>query len=378
MSWPTLSLSRHRSATRRDASHSADAATIAGDGEGEVGGIAVDQGVEVRATIDLAKHAEGAIEPPRSGIVKTTSAGRITQLTAVVLDRDRAQIAEASAAERSLLFADRVQMRVDAPGENQRVGDGATELSKQFRADFVAMPAGQSRGDLQITRCKLDRLVQGRVGELRVRLTLDGEAMEMLPEQVTPRRTRRTGETHRLTARTNRWQLSLLTGADQDDDSIRRRFLESFEQAVGAFFVEEVSVMQDGDFTLTLHRAHVHVMTKTFLQPSFDGSDEPLQRDQSFVLRLGHLNQVGVRRSPNLNTIRALAARVHRGCRIAAAQHRLGQQQCRRGLADPWRTDKQQTATEPSFGKRASDGGADSFVADQIVPRTRKRVQFDV
>ena len=76
-------------------------------------------------------------------------------------------------------------------------------------------------------------------------------------------------EIHELAARADRRQLLICRRPDQDQQRTRRRLFQSFQEAVGRFFVQIVRIIDDGDSSPAPSRLEPESLAE--LANDFDG-----------------------------------------------------------------------------------------------------------
>ena len=170
----------------------ADGSSVAGGGQGQVGGIAVDERTEVGTAVDLAERSQGAIEAPVGGWIVFAGAGIGSQLPTVVLDRDRENISQRCTSFGDV-FADRVEMPIDQTNNRGWVRYRSGELIPKGFANLFAASASQPSGDMHVAGGQLDCRIESIVRHRRQRFVfvLRLIVIELFSQQRSPRFTRR-------------------------------------------------------------------------------------------------------------------------------------------------------------------------------------------
>jgi DNA-directed RNA polymerase subunit M/transcription elongation factor TFIIS len=174
-----------------------------------------------------------------------------------------------------------------------------------------------------------------------------------------------------LRARTNRRQLSAGARADQDQERFGRRFFERLEQAVGAFFIEMVGVVDNRNPAAAEERLQGNAMAQPFLVAVVLVANK--QRDRQLRFVAGQGDQVQVRVVARRKEDARFAAAAGLECRVVrlAAEQRFGQLQGEAALADPGWSDEQVCAGQPAAFERMPKPLRHVVVSENAVPHGR-------
>src|SRR5436190_3422995 len=141
-----------------------------------------------------------------------------------------------------------------AAPRRRRPLEGRVRVDRPRHADKGLTPLGGSRVE------QLQGAAQAPAGDTGERCQfLLAELWRVLADRLLHRGLRETPERDELAARANRLGQRAEPLGDEDDDGVRRRFLEVFEERVRGVLVQRVGAEHEVDTPLALERAHVQV-----------------------------------------------------------------------------------------------------------------------
>jgi hypothetical protein len=202
---------------------------------------------------------------------------------------------------------------------------------------------------LQRQISKLSRTFQTAFRNFRESLRLDATLAELKRLRIVPYEViGKWLKSDDLATGTDRGQLSLQAGSDQNHQRPWWRLFERFEQAVGAFLIQPISIVDDGNASAATAGAQSNAVAQAFLRAVATVADQQFNGNHGFARRPRHHVDVRMGIGSDLQARVTLLTRIQLTLVVAIAQQALSQSQGERPFANAWGANKQVAARQPT------------------------------